>query len=144
MPTAGAFGARVKRVEDPRFLLGKAQYLSDMQLPGQLSVAFVRSSHAHARIKSIDASKAVALKGVRRVIIGKEAEKLCKPIRVEVDPQKFPGKFKACSFDIIAINKVCFVGDLIAAVVATDRYVAEDAAELVEVDYEPLPVVLDP
>jgi carbon-monoxide dehydrogenase large subunit len=144
MPTAGAFGARVKRVEDPRFLLGKAQYLSDMQLPGQLSVAFVRSSHAHARIKSIDTSKALALKGVHRVMIGTEAEKLCKPIRVEVDPQKFPGKFKPCSFDIIAINKVCFVGDLIAAVVATDRYVAEDAAELVEVDYEPLPVVLDP
>jgi len=144
MPTAGAFGARVKRVEDPRFLLGKAQYLDDMQVPNQLSVAFVRSSHAHARIKSIKVDKALALAGVHRVMIGKEAAKICKPIRVEVDATKFPGKYKPCNFDAIAVNKVCFVGDIVAAVVATNRYVAEDAVELVEVDYEPLTPVLDP
>ncbi len=144
MPTAGAFGARVKRVEDPRFLLGKAQYLDDMQVPNQLSVAFVRSSHAHARIKSIKVDKALALPGVHRVMIGKETAKICKPIRVEVDATKFPGKYKPCNFDVIAVNKVCFVGDIVAAVVATNRYVAEDAVELVEVDYEPLTPVLDP
>src|ERR1700730_1486466 len=143
MPTAGMFGARVKRLEDPRFLLGKAQYVDDLKLPGMLSVAFVRSPHAHARIKSIDPSRALALGGVHRILTGEEAAKSCKPIRVEFDPAKFPGKYKPCDFPPLAVGKVAFVGDLVAAVVAENRYLAEDAVELVEVEYEPLPVVVD-
>jgi carbon-monoxide dehydrogenase large subunit len=143
MPTVGMFGARVKRLEDPRFLLGKALYVDDLKLPGMLSVAFVRSPHAHARIKSIDPSRALALGGVHRILTGEEAAKSCKPIRVEFDPAKFPGKYKPCDFPPLAVGKVAFVGDLVAAVVAENRYLAEDAAELVEVEYEPLPVVLD-
>src|SRR5689334_7342217 len=77
MPTVRAFGASVKRVEDPRFLVGRAQYVDALRLPGTVGVAFVRSQHAHARIKSIDASKALAHPGVLRVLTGEEAAKLC-------------------------------------------------------------------
>ena len=94
----GAFGASVKRVEDPRFLMGQAHYVDDLNLPNTLSVAFVRSSYAHARIKSIDASKALKHPGVVRVMTGEEAKKLCKPIRVEFPEKDFPGKYKACDF----------------------------------------------
>ena len=143
MPTTGAFGASVRRVEDPRFLMGQAHYVEDLKLPNTLGVAFVRSTYAHARIKSIDVSKALAHPGVFRVMTGEEAKKLCKPIRVDTTAEKFPGKYKACDFYCIAIGKVNFVGDIVAAVVATNRYVAEDGVELVEVEYEPLTPVLD-
>ena len=144
MAVTGAFGASVKRVEDPRFLMGQAHYVDDLNLSNTLSVAFVRSSYAHARIKSIDASKALKHLGVVRVMTGEEAKKLCKPIRVEFPEKDFPGKYKACDFHAIAVGKANFVGDIIAAVVATNRYVAEDGVELVEVEYEPLTPVLDP
>jgi len=144
MATAQAFGARVKRVEDPKFLAGQSQYVEGISLPNMLGVAFVRSPHAHARIKSIDVTKALALKGVYRVLTGEEANKICKAIRVDVPPGKFPGAYKACDFPVIATGKVLFVGDIVAAVVADNRYVAEDGVELVEVDYEPLPAAIDP
>jgi len=142
MPTAQMFGARIQRVEDPRFLCGQAQYVEGIVLPNMLAMAFARSPHAHARILSIDASKALALPGVYRVLVGEEAKERCKPIRVDWDFKL--GQYKACDYPIIATEKVRFVGEIVAAVVATDRYVAEDAAELVEVDYEPLPAVADP
>ena len=144
MPTVGGFGERIRRVEDPRFLKGQAHYVDDLNLRNTLSVAFVRSSYAHARIKSIDTSKALRHPGVVRVMIGEEAKKLCKPIRVDIPAEGFPGKYKACDFHAIAVGKVNFVGDIVAAVLATNRYVAEDGVELVEVDYEPLTPVLDP
>ena len=75
MAVAGGFGASVKRVEDPRFLRGQANYVEDLKLPNTLGVAFVRSTYAHARIKSIDASKALAHPGVFRVLTGDEAKK---------------------------------------------------------------------
>ena len=143
MPTVGGFGERVKRVEDPRFLMGQAKYVDDIKLPNTLDVAFVRSSYAHAKIKSIDISKALAHPGVHRIMTGEEAKILCKPMRVEIPAEKFPAKYKACDFPAIAVGKVKFVGDIVAAVVATNRYVAEDAAELVEVNYEPLTPVVD-
>jgi carbon-monoxide dehydrogenase large subunit len=143
MATPRFFGAKVKRLEDPRFLLGRAQYVDDIKLPNTACVAFVRSTYAHARIKSIDASKALAIPGVLKVLTGEEASKKCKPLEVEIDLSKFPGKYKSAVFPAIAVGKVAFVGDIVAAVVATDRYQAEDAAELIEVDYEALPVVLD-
>jgi carbon-monoxide dehydrogenase large subunit len=144
MATAQAFGARVKRVEDPKFLAGQSQYVEGISLPNMLGVAFVRSPHAHARIKAIDASKALAHKGVYRVLTGEEAKKICKPIRVDVPPGKFPGAYKACDFPPIATGRVLFVGDIVAAVVADNRYVAEDGVELVEVEYEPLLAAIDP
>lgn len=137
------FGAKVKRLEDPRFLLGRAQYVDDIKMPNIACVAFVRSTYAHAKIKSIDASKALKLPGVVKVLAGEEASKKCKPLEVEIELSKFPGKYKSATFPPIAVGKVAFVGDIVAAVVARNRYQAEDAAELVEVDYEPLPIVLD-
>ena len=122
MPTPRYFGAKVKRLEDPRFLLGKAQYVDDIKLPNTACVAFVRSTYAHAKIKSIDASKAVALPGVCKVLTGEEASRKCRPLEVEIDLAKSPGKYKSAVFPPIAIGKVAFVGDIIAAIVATDRY----------------------
>jgi carbon-monoxide dehydrogenase large subunit len=146
VPTAGLFGAAVKRVEDPRFLIAKTNYVESMKLPGMCGVAFVRSPHAHARIRSIDVSKALTHPGVVKVLTGEECARLCKPIRVEWDTELsvFDVEFKACNFPAIAEGKVRFVGDIVAAVVADDRYVAEDGVELVEVDYEPLPAAVDP
>ena len=144
MPTVRPFGASVKRVEDPRFLVGRAQYVDDLKLPEMVSIAFVRSQHAHARITSIDVSKALELPGILRVLTGEEVAKVCDPIRVEWGKGKLPVEYKACDFHAIAVKKVCFVGDIVAAVVGTSRYVAEDGAELVEVDYDPLEPVLDP
>ena len=144
MPTVGGFGERVKRVEDPRFLVGKACYVDDIKLPNTLDVAFVRSSYAHAKIVSIDINKALAHPGVHRIMTGEEAKRLCKPIRVDLPADKFPAKYKACDWYSIAVDKVKFVGDIVAAVLASNRYVAEDAAELIEVSYEPLEPVVDP
>ncbi|MGD9764589.1 MAG: xanthine dehydrogenase family protein molybdopterin-binding subunit [Candidatus Binatia bacterium] len=146
MATAALFGASVKRREDPRFLLGATTYTDDLKLPNTVTVAFVRSPYAHAKLKSIDASRALAHPGVLRVITGEETVKLAKPIQVRWGHGKpiFNYDFKACDFHALAVDKVRFVGDLVAAVVATDRYVAEDALELVDVEYEPLPAVVDP
>ena len=79
------FGAKVKRLEDPRFLLGRAQYVDDIKMPNMACVAFVRSTYAHAKIKAIDASKALALPGVVKVLTGEEASKKCKPLEVEIE-----------------------------------------------------------
>ena len=146
MPTAALFGAAVKRVEDPRFLVAKTTYVESMKLAGMCGVAFVRSPHAHARIRSIDVGKASTHPGVVKVLTGEECARLCKPIRVEwdADLSVFDLEFKACDFPAIAEGRVRFVGDIVAAVVAEDRYVAEDGVELVEVDYEPLPAAVDP
>lgn len=146
MPTAGPFGAAVKRVEDPRFLLAQTEYCESLKLPGMLGVAFVRSPHAHARIRSIDARRALEHPGVVEVLTGEQIAKICKPIRVEwdTDLSVFDVEFKACDFPAIAVEKVRFVGDIVAAVIADDRYVAEDGVDLVEVEYEPLPAVVDP
>ena len=138
------FGASVKRVEDPRFLLGQASYVDDVGLPGTLAVAFVRSPHAHASIRGIDVGAAAALPGVVRVLTGADVATRCRPIRIEVDPKVFFGKFKTCDSNLVAVREVNFVGDIAAVVVAVDRYVAEDAAERVVVDWEPLDAVTDP
>ena len=87
MPTVRPFGASVKRVEDPKYLLGRAQYVDDVKLPGAASVAFVRSQHAHALIKGIDVRKALKIPGVLRVMTGEEAAK--------VTPTGTPERFTA-------------------------------------------------
>ena len=140
--TGKMVGAEVRRVEDPRVLLGKSQYVDDLALPDAVAVAFVRSPHAHARILSIDAHAAAARADVQMVLTGADIAEGVKPLRVEYDPAKAP-THKACDWPVLARDKVRFVGEAVAAVVATDRYAAEDAAALVEVDYDPLPVVHD-
>ena len=140
--TGKMVGAEVRRVEDPRVLLGKSQYVDDLALPDAAAVAFVRSPHAHARILSIDAHAAAARADVHLVLTGVEIAQAVKPLRVEYDPAKAP-THKACDWPVLARDKVRFVGEAVAAVVADDRYAAEDAAGLVEVDYAPLPVVHD-
>ena len=140
--TGKMLGAQVRRVEDPRVLLGKTQYVDDLVLPDMLAVAFVRSPHAHAKITNIDAQAALTTPGVACVLTGQDILETIKPLRVEFDTQKVPFH-KSCNWHVLTPDKVRFVGDLVAAVVATDRYTAEDAAELVEVDYEPLEAVAD-
>jgi carbon-monoxide dehydrogenase large subunit len=138
-------GSRVKRVEDPRFLCGKATYVDDVSLPGILHVAFVRSTHAHARLKNVDVSAAARAPGARRIFTGDEIDKALKPMGLPFRPEIFPPSvFKQCKWPCLALGKVRYVGEPIAAVVADSRYLAEDAAELVRVDYEELPAVTDP
>lgn len=135
-------GAQVRRVEDPRMLLGKSRYVDDIHLPGTLALAFVRSPYAHARIKQVDVSAAKSHPGVQAVLTGADVAGVIKPLRVEYDPAKAP-THKSCDWPVLAQGKVRFIGEAVAAVVASDRYVAEDAAALVEVEYEPIDVVWD-
>jgi carbon-monoxide dehydrogenase large subunit len=138
-------GSNVKRVEDPRFLCGKATYVDDVSLPGTLHVAFVRSTHAHARLKNVDVIAAARTPGVRRIFTGEEIDKALKPMGLPFRPEIFPPSvFKQCKWPCLALGKVRYVGEPIAAVLADTRYLAEDAAELVRVDYEELPTVTDP
>jgi len=140
--TGKMVGAQVRRVEDPRMLLGKSRYVDDIHLPGTLALAFVRSPYAHARMTRIDVNAAKAHPGVQAVLTGTDVSEAIKPLRVEYDPVRAP-THKSCDWPVLAQGKVRFVGEAVAAVVATDRYVAEDAAALVEVEYEPLDVVWD-
>ena len=132
-------GKRVKRTEDPRLIRGLAHYVDDISLPGTLHVAFVRSYYAHAKINSIDTSAAQSAPGVVAVYTGKD-------IADKIGPVPCAGALpdlKVPHHHVLATNKVYFVGHPIAAIVATDRYTARDAADLVVVDYEELPVVSD-
>jgi aerobic carbon-monoxide dehydrogenase large subunit len=138
-------GARIQRKEDYRFLTGAGQYTDDVTLPGQTHAAFVRSPHAHARIKSIDTTKAKAAKGVLAVYTGDDvaAAKLgglpCGWLITDVNGQPM----KEPPHPVLAQGKVRYVGDQVALVVAETQSQARDAAELVEVDYEALPAVVD-
>ncbi|MGD9763955.1 MAG: xanthine dehydrogenase family protein molybdopterin-binding subunit [Candidatus Binatia bacterium] len=138
-------GASVKRVEDARFLRGAATYVDDIHLPGALYMAFVRSPHAHARITRIGIDRALALPGVRRVLTGRDIEGVLKPLGVPFRPEVVPSTvFKQCKWPCLATGKVRYVGEPVAVVVAESRYLAEDGADLVEVDYEPLQPVVEP
>lgn len=140
--TGKMVGAQVRRVEDPRVLLGKSQYVDDLDLPNSLALAFVRSPYAHARIVSIDVGMAQNQPGVQLVVTGADIAEVIKPLRVEYDPSKAP-THKPCDWPVLAQGKVRFVGEAVAAVVAADRYAAEDAAGLIDVEYEPLETVSD-
>ena len=132
-------GQRVKRTEDPRLIKGLAHYVDDITLPGILHVAFVRSVYAHARITGIDTSAALATPGVVAVYTGAD-------VNDKVGPVPCAGALpdlKVPDHRVLAKDKVYFMGHPIAVVVATDRYVARDAADLVMVDYDELPVVTD-
>ncbi len=135
-------GRSVPRKEDQRLLTGEGQYVSDIVLPFMVEVGFLRSPHAHARIRRIDASKAKALRGVIDVKTGKDFEHLG-PILTDLSVPNLPGATKRPSFGPMPVDEVGYVGDLVAVVVGKDRYVVEDAVRRIDVDYEPLPAVLD-
>jgi carbon-monoxide dehydrogenase large subunit len=138
--TARIFGSAIKRREDPRLMTGTGTYVDDMTLPGMVEMVLVRSPHAHARIRSIDVSRAKAAPGVVAVFIGSDLEGVMKPVPcIWTLPD-----MKAPTRRAITRDKARFAGDIVAAVVASDRYAASDAAALVSVDYEVLPAVVDP
>lgn len=142
-PTGAArfVGASVKRVEDPKFLMGQGQYVDDIKLPRMVHAAFLRSPHGHARIVSADASAARALPGVETAHVGDALDqKLVKPIMLGNPAQ---GQFNT-RLPLLCQDKVRFVGDLVGVAVAGDRYAAEDALEAIQVEYEELPAVTDP
>lgn len=130
-------GQRTPRKEDRRFVRGKGCFTDDMVFSGMLHAAFVRSPHAHARIKSIDTEAALKLPGVVAVVTGRELTEFTTPFvcRQEGAPPM--------EMDALPVDKARFAGDPVACVVAVDRYVAEDGVDLVEVDWEVLPPVLD-
>ena len=107
--TGKMLGARVRRVEDPRLLLGKGRYVDDIQLPGVLALAFVRSSYAHARLEHVDVSAAKMHPGVVAVLTGADIIGVIKPLRVQYDPAKAPNN-KPCDWPVLALGKVRFVG----------------------------------
>jgi aerobic carbon-monoxide dehydrogenase large subunit len=133
-------GERIKRKEDPRLIQGRGHYVDDLKLDGMLYMAFVRSMHAHARLKSLDVSKARAVPGVIDVLTGQDIkEKLGQvPCAAGMEGLKVPKHF------CLAVDTVRYVGEPIVAVVAKDRFVARDAIDKVEVEYDPLPVVTNP
>ena len=133
-------GARVARVEDARFLGGHGRYVADLARPGLLHVAFVRSPHAHANILGIDTAPARRLPGVIACVTGEDLARRVPPVRAA---SRMRG-YIATDYPALAHGKVRFAGEAAAAVVAESRYLAEDAAEAVEVAWEPLDVVWDP
>ncbi|HWD73487.1 MAG TPA: molybdopterin cofactor-binding domain-containing protein [Solirubrobacteraceae bacterium] len=142
-PQAGGHVGRVmRRKEDPRLITGRARYVDDISLPGQLWAALVRSPEAHAKIVSIDTSAAAARDGIHAVFTGEDMSDLGGPLPmawappgVEVNnPEHWP----------LARGAVKHVGDPVAVVIGEDRYAVNDAAEDVFVEYDPLPVIVDP
>ena len=133
-------GTSVKRSEDPRILTGGGRYVDDIKLPGMLHAAFVRSPLAHGRVLAVDAAAARELPGVVAVYTGADMAAMTLPGQ---DPlfAMMGGGGPAPEYTLLATDKVRFVGDPVAIVVAESRYLAEDGCELVEVDYEDLPPV---
>jgi carbon-monoxide dehydrogenase large subunit len=138
--TTSVIGSRIKRVEDPVFITGAAKYVDDLKLPGMAYMTVLRSPYAHARIKGIDTSKAAAHPGVVAVCTGKDFESL--------NPLPCPWQASGTENFVatpraLEIDRVTFTGAGVAAVVAETRAAAEDALALIEVDWEPLEVVVD-
>lgn len=146
--TPKMMGQRVKRKEDPRFITGQGKYTDDVMLLGMIHAAFLRSDRGHARIRSVDVSAARASKGVLAVYTGKDLEG--KVGGVPCGVQNAEGKHYSAGvplnvppYPVLAINKVTFVGHMVAVVLAETIYLAQDAVEKIEVDYEDLPAVVD-
>jgi aerobic carbon-monoxide dehydrogenase large subunit len=135
-------GASVKRSEDPRILTGTGRYVDDIKLPGMLHAAFVRSPLSHARVLSVDVSAARAQPGVVAVLTGADLEAMLVP-----GPDSLAALMgwqgPTPEFTLLATDKVRLVGDPVAVVIAESRYLAEDACELVEVEYDDLPPVMN-
>ncbi len=135
MPEINGLGHSMKRKEDPRLVRGRGNFIDDVKLPGMLHLDIVRSPYAHAKIKSIDSAKALKVPGVAAVITGKDLDKygLAWMPTLMSDKQM-----------VLPIDTVKYQAQEVAAVLATDRYTAADGVAAVEVEYEPLPVVIDP
>jgi aerobic carbon-monoxide dehydrogenase large subunit len=150
LANAPYIGRSIKRREDKRLLTGRGQFIADFELPHMLHAVFVRSPLAHAVIKAIDLSRAAAAPGVVYALGGPELAQLLPPVPDTqlVLPSKWTTqvqhKFINPQQPLLAHDKVRHVGEAVAVIVARDRYAAEDAAQLVELDLEPLPAVLDP
>jgi 2-furoyl-CoA dehydrogenase large subunit len=128
-------GQPVLRVEDERLLRGRGRFVADTAPVANLHhAAFVRSPHAHAEIRAVDASEALALDGVAAVVTPDDARRLLRPFSVGVGTERYWP---------LALDRARYAGEPVAVVVAADRYVAEDAADLIRVDYAPLPPVMD-
>ncbi|MDB6087623.1 MAG: carbon monoxide dehydrogenase large chain [Gammaproteobacteria bacterium] len=130
-------GVSRKRVEDPLMLMGKAKFVADIQLDGMLEIAFLRSSHAHAQISRIDLEKASKHPGCIKIYTSADWDTGVTTF------QQHQGNLQPVYMPFFAGEKVRFVGEIIAAVVAPSRYLAEDIVDLIEVDYEPSPVNFD-
>ena len=131
----GGLGASRKRVEDNRFIRGTGNYTDDITLPGMLHMEILRSPMAHARIKSIDASRAWQVPGVHLVLTG------------EMMATRNLAWMPTLSYDtqaVLATDKVRFQGQEVAAVIADDPYIAKDACEAIVVEYEALPAIVNP
>jgi len=140
MPVSKLVGAKIKRREDPRLIRGLGQYVDDINLPNTLHVAILRSPYAHARIKSLETDAARQHPGIVAVITGAEIKDQIGtlPVSGGNETLRVPKHY------VLAIDKVCYVGEGVAVVVAEDRYIARDALDLIQAEYEPLPVVSDP
>ena len=142
--TTRFFGQRIKRNEDPRLLTGQALYVDDVHLSDMAHAAFLRSPYAHARILSIDSSQAVQRPGVLAVFVAADLGDYWKPAPLLVSPPPVEGiKFNQRTQVPLAKDRVRYVGEPVALVVAESRYLAEDALSDIEVIYEPLEVVVD-
>src|SRR6267142_662195 len=134
-PEIGGMGHSVKRKEDARFIRGKGNYVDDVRLPGMIWLDIVRSPYAHAKIIKIDTSKAMAVPGVLAVITGQDLAKY--------NLHWMPTLMSDTQM-VLPVEKVMYQAQEVAAFLATDRYIAADGVQAVQVDYEPLPVVVDP
>src|SRR4030081_3249181 len=143
---APGIGASVRRKEDQRFITGKGRYTADIDRPGQAYATFVRSPHAHAKIKKIETKAAAAMPGVLAVLTGAElaADKIGSLICGWMIHSKDGSPMKMAAHPAIAKDKACFVGDPVAVVIAETAAEARDAAEALKVDYEVLQAVADP
>jgi aerobic carbon-monoxide dehydrogenase large subunit len=133
----GMIGAAVERREDHRLLTGHGKFLDDLDMPGTCEAAFLRSHHGHARILRIDTSAALDVPGVVGVFVGEDIRPIMKPMPAKVahpDLQDIPRL-------PMALDAVHYVGEPVAVVVAASRYIAEDAVDLLDVDYQPLPAI---
>jgi carbon-monoxide dehydrogenase large subunit len=140
--SARVFGSGIRRREDPRLLTGTARYTADFALPGMAHAAILRSFHGHARVRGIDTSRAKSAPGVVAVFTGADVDGALQPIPCAwLVPN---ADLKVAPYRAMATDVVRYVGDAVAVVVAESDYQAHDALELIEVDYEPLPAVVDP
>jgi carbon-monoxide dehydrogenase large subunit len=140
MAVTALFGASVKRREDPRLLTGRGRFTDDIQLPGTVYAVFVRSPYAHARIKNVDVSKALQA-GAIAALSGKDLEGKVGPVPCAWVITN--ADIKVPKYTPLAVDKVRYVGDPVAVVVAETPEKAHDCAKLVEVEYEPLPAVVN-
>jgi carbon-monoxide dehydrogenase large subunit len=132
-------GASMRRKEDPRLLTGRGKYAADFRLPGLLHAAVLRSPHPHARLGAIRAKAALALPGVVAVVSAEDLGAIGRiPVRLGPSPN-----IVACLQPPLARDKVRYVGEPVAVVIAESRYLAEDALDIIDVDYDPLPAVAD-